>query len=218
MQIDDFYEKIYIIHWKPLVERRKYLENAIKEFDLEEKIVWVDQYETDNDISHFKNPFNINKKLIAVNMSHVYCYEDQIKNNYKNILIIEDDIDLEYINLNMFLNQCAKEFIELDGDIAFLSTCHDLKVKNPKPPKLLYYDPLYTTRCTGAYIVNIKCTEKLLSASINFDAIDIVLNKILPHLNLRILWSAVSLKQGSETGRYKSAMLEIRNPDGTYNL
>ena len=141
MKISNFYEKIYVIHWKPLKERKEYLEKIFKQLELTKLVTWVDQYETNKDVKHVKNPFNLNSKLLMVNMSHLYCYKDQLKHGYKNILILEDDVDFENLNIITYLNQSAEEFIELDGDIAFLSTCCGLNVKNIKPPQLLYYDP-----------------------------------------------------------------------------
>jgi len=216
MKIDNFYEKIYVVHWKLLKERRSYLEEQFKKFNLTERVVWVDQYADENELKFFKNPFKINLRLLAVNLSHLYCYEDQYKNKYKNILIFEDDIDFGSLNIPVYLNQAAKEFKELDGDLAFLSTCCGLKVKNFKPPQLLYYDKNYVTRCTAAYIVNLRCVEKLIVSMTNFHAIDRILNYMIPHMNIRVLWSAIPLKQGSETGKYPSSMVELRNSDGNY--
>jgi GR25 family glycosyltransferase involved in LPS biosynthesis len=217
MYLNDFYSKVYIIHYKPLKERKEYLSAKLEEFGLTEKTEWVEQFETDDSLKDISNPFNIPKKLLAVNSSHIYCYKQQLINKYNNILILEDDIDLESTNLNIYLDQAAFEFEKLDGDMAFLSTCCGLAVKNPKPPTLLYYNPNYITRCTGAYIVNLRCTEKLIAAcSTNFHAIDRVLNYMIPHMGLRILWSGLPLKQGSETGKYRSNMLDIRDKNGNY--
>ena len=218
MNLKDFYSKIYIIHYKPLTDRKNYLVSKFEEFGLTDMVEWVDQFETDDEVKKIKNPFNLPKKLLAVNAAHMYCYKNQLKNKYKNILILEDDIVFDTVNFPLFLDQCAFEFEKLDGDIAFLSSCCDLKVEKPKPPTLLYYDPSYVTRCMGAYIVNIRCAEKILTcSSVNFHGIDIVLNKLLPHINVRVLWSALYLKQGSETGAYKSNMLDIRDKDGNYS-
>ena len=218
MKLDSFYQQIYVIHWKPLKERKTYLEDIFEKHNLTKLVTWVDQYESKNDLKGVKNPFNLNKKLLMVNLSHLFCYNDQIKNKYKNILIFEDDIDFEYLDIISYLNQAAKEFQELDGDIAFLSNCCGLEVKNAKPPKLLYYHPSYVTRCCAAYIVNEKCVEKLSNSVINCHAIDRVLNAMIPLLNLRCLWSGLAIKQGSETGKYTSALIDIRDKDGNYTL
>jgi hypothetical protein len=51
---------------------------------------------------------------------------------------------------------------------------------------------------------------------INFHAIDIVFNQILPYLKIKCLWSGLELKQGSETGKYVSSFLNIRDELGNY--
>lgn len=216
MKISDFYEKIYIVHWKPLAERKKYLIEQFTKLKILDRVVWVDQYEKEKDVKNFPNPFKINIRLIAINMSHLYCYQDQLKNKYKHVLIFEDDIDFGSLNIPVYLNQAAKEFQELNGDLAFLSTCCGLKVKKPKPPQLLYYDKDYVTRCTGAYIVNLRCVEKLIASMINFHAVDRILNYIIPHMNIRVLWSAIPIRQGTETGKYASSMIELRDLNGNY--
>lgn len=216
MKITNFYEKIYVIHWKPLVKRKNYLTEEFKKLNLSDRVVWVEQYESEKDIEKYPNPFKIHPKLMAINMSHLYCYKDQLKNKYQNILILEDDIDFGSLNIPIYLNQVADEFKELDGDLAFLSTCCGLKVKKPKPPKLLYYNKNYVTRCTAAYIVNLRCVEKLIASMINFHAVDRILNYIIPHMNIRVLWTAIPIRQGTETGKYPSSMIELRDSNGNY--
>lgn len=218
MKLDDFYSKIYVIHWKPLIERKEYLISKFKEFGIIDKVEWVDQYDTEETVKNIPNPFNLKKRLIAANMSHIYCYRQQIKNKYKNILIIEDDIDFESIHIVNFFNQCAKEFVELDGDIAFLGSCCHLKVPKITPPKLLYYDPSFGSRCTGCYIVNIRSVKKILLCSeLNCHAVDRILGALIPIINIRCLWSGLALKQGSESGKYKSSVVELRDENGNYN-
>jgi len=215
--INKFYEKIYIIHWKPLKERKEYLSKKLEQLNFSHLVEWVDQYETEENLHGIKNVFKLNPRLLAVNMSHIYCYEEQIKHQYKNILILEDDIDFGELDILTYLDQVAFEFQQLDGDIAFLSTCCGLKVKKLKPPTLLYYDKNYVTRCMGAYVVNLRCAEKLIAMCTNYHAIDRVLNYSLPLINVRVLWSGLPIRQGSETGKYKSSFpLEIRDANGNY--
>lgn len=218
MNLSDFYNKIYVIHWKPLTERKKYLVSKFQEFNILDKVEWVDQYDSEKTVKNVANPFNLKKRLIAANMSHIFCYKEQIKNKYQNILIIEDDTDFENIDIVKFLNQAAKEFVELDGDIAFLGSCCGLKVPNITPPKLLYYDPSFGSRCTSCYIVNIRCAQKILLCSeLNCHAVDRILGSLIPLLNIRCLWSGLSIKQGSENGKYKSSIIELRDENGNYH-
>jgi GR25 family glycosyltransferase involved in LPS biosynthesis len=213
--LNNFYKKIYVIHWKKLKERKIYLTAKFQEFGILDRVEWVDQYDSDEDFE-YENPFGLNKKVIAVILSHLYCYKEQLKHKYNHILILEDDLDFGHLRINQFLNQAASEFVELNGDLAFLSTCCNQHVKNAKAPKLLYYDPSYVTRCTGAYIVNMRCAERLIASMVPFHGVDVVLDKMLPHLNLRCLWSSVAIRQGSETGLYKSAFEGIRDHKGDY--
>lgn len=218
MNLSNFYDKIYIIHWKPLIDRREYLISKFKQFQILDKVEWVDQYDTEDTVKDIPNPFNLKKRLIAANMSHIYCYREQIKHNYQNILILEDDIDFENIDIIKFFNQAAKEFIELDGDIAFLGSCCNLNVPKIQPPKLLYYDPAFASRCTSCYVLNIRATKKILLCSqLNCHAIDRILGVLIPLINIRCLWSGLYLKQGSENGKYKSSIIELRDRNGNYN-
>jgi GR25 family glycosyltransferase involved in LPS biosynthesis len=216
MKISSFYDKIYVIHWNVLTERKEYLLSKFKEFELDHLVEFVELYQDEKSTEKLKNPFDINKKVLAVNMSHVFCFKQQIEKQYNNILIFEDDVDFEYIHLTKYLNQVADEFVKLNGDVAFLGSCKDLKPKNITPPNILYYDPSYGSKSCNSYIVNIKCTKKLIDCIINFHAIDIIFNQIIPFLNIRCLWSGLELKQGSETGKYTSAFVNIRDEYGNY--
>lgn len=219
MHLSNFYEKIYVVHYKPLIERKSYLDSKFEELKISDRVVWVDQYETDKDVEHIENTFNINKKLLRVNASHLFCYKDQLKNNYKNVLILEDDIDFQFLNVISYLNQAAEEFIELDGDVAFLSDCCNQQPLNIEPPKLLYYHPQYATRCCAAYILNIRSTLKFLKiGSINFHAIDRMLDYLIPPIKIRCLWSGLPIRQGSETQKYKSEFTDLRDDQGNYKI
>ena len=78
MNLKDFYSKIYIIHYKPLTDRKNYLVSKFEEFGLTDMVEWVDQFETDDEVKKIKNPFNLPKKLLAVNAAHMYCYKNQL--------------------------------------------------------------------------------------------------------------------------------------------
>lgn len=39
---------------------------------------------------------------------------------------------------------------------------------------------------------------------------------VIPYLDIRCLWSGLELKQGSETGKYPSASVNIRDKFGNY--
>jgi len=216
MQLNSFYNKIYIIHYKPLTDRKEYLLNKLNQFNLSSLVEWVDQFDPK---IYSKNVFNLHNRIMAANEAHCYCYEQQLKNNYQNILILEDDVDFENLNIISYLNKAAEDFIKLDGDIAFLGTCCGLTVRNINDSQLLYYDPNYGSRSTGAYIVNIRCTLKILECSkLNCHAVDRMLGVLIPIINIRCLWAGLPLKQGSETGKYKSSIVEIRDQKGNYPL
>ena len=45
MKLVSFYNKIYVIHWKILKERKEYLLSKFKEFEISHLVEWVELYQ-----------------------------------------------------------------------------------------------------------------------------------------------------------------------------
>jgi hypothetical protein len=60
MKLVSFYNKIYVIHWKILKERKEYLLSKFKEFEISHLVEWVELYQDEKSLEKIKNPFDIN--------------------------------------------------------------------------------------------------------------------------------------------------------------
>ena len=49
-------------------------------------------------------------KLLSLILKHNYCCDEQIENNYENILVLEDDVDLFSNFTEEYFNKCMREF------------------------------------------------------------------------------------------------------------
>jgi glycosyl transferase family 25 len=201
-------DKIYIVHFEPLTERKEYLDSILPSFNIPYEY-YVSNNDTDQKIldnidTHYKYDASIlNRKLtkgeISVASSHVKIYKDILKKNYNFCLIIEDDA----IFLDNFLESLENVMIEsLEFDLIFLSSCCNLrKFKNSN--KFLYESDL--SRCVTGYIVNSKNLHKIIEYSSPIStAIDTNYNIIKNKLGLKYAWCEPPIiNQGSEN-KYKS--------------
>jgi len=215
-------DKIYVCHHKPLIERKEILYKYFKEKNID--VEWVEKYlpeEISDKYDELVGYFNIDpeakficygqysyfpnvgKKInlgeLSLYLKHLYCFEDQIKNNYENILILEDDllIPTEY-DFIKYLNNCIDEFKKIKADMMFLGSCCEIHVDwaNRKNNKYVYLIKNQLTRCTHAYVTSIEATKKILTKVYPKNMpIDFKLNEIIIVENLKVAWTEPSFSQ-----------------------
>lgn len=204
-------DKIFVCHHKPLKQRKLYLEQFFQKNSI--NVEWVEDY-LPNEIEYeYKRVVSrLDDSEISIYLKHQYCFEQQVKNNFKYILILEDDVDLPN-NFLHYLENCMNEFIsyepELDG--LMLGTCCGLISKNITNNKLVYYEDNQMTRCAHAMIFCLDASKKIVKnlRIINYP-IDHKLNSIIKSENLKIGWAEPSIKQKSENGAFQSSILHTQ--------
>ena len=198
-------EKIYIIHYKYLEDRKIYLDEKLRDIKIPYEFIISDKesdsIKLDNVDKYYKHDYTIferhlTKGEISVSISHFDVYKKILEDkNINNALIIEDDA----LFTENFLENLQEIFNELSDeyDMCFISECCNLHT-NKIDGKLTYLSK--TSRCTSGYIVNKKCL-KLIVNTIPFQyPIDWHLNYINEKLNLKYFWSEPCIiLQGSES-------------------
>jgi hypothetical protein len=204
-------DKIFVCHHKPLYERKSYLQKIFADNDID--VEWVENYLPEEIEYEYKRVVgSINDSEISIYLKQQYCFEQQVKNNFKHILILEDDVDLPN-NFNDYLNKCMGEFInyepKLDG--MMLGSCCGIETKNVSHNKMVHYENGQMTRCAHAMVFNIEASKKIIKNlnMINYP-IDHKLNWIIKKENLKIGWVEPSIKQKSEIGSFKSSIVHTQ--------
>ena len=204
-------DKIYVCHHIPLIERK----NSLQEFFVQNNIEveWVEGYLPSEIEYEYKRVVgNINDSEISLYLKHQYCFDDQIKNNFENILILEDDVDLPF-NFNEYLKKSMIEFNlhepKLDG--LMLGSCCNINFKNTVDSKLVYYQVGQLTRCCHAMVFTLTAAQKIIKIImiINYP-IDHKLNYIIKKEDLKIGWVEPSIKQKSEIGLFESSIVHTQ--------
>jgi GR25 family glycosyltransferase involved in LPS biosynthesis len=155
---------------------------------------------------------------MAIGLSHIYAY-NQIKDNYDEALIFEDDIILcdNFITIfNYYLTQLPKDY-----DMLFIGNGCNLHIQkdNLIYNKNIYKKCLYSTnwggdgftRCIDSYLVSKKCAINLcnyinnMTSKINLPT-DWWLNTIGRTIDLNIYWAEPTIvSQGSETSLFEKS-------------
>lgn len=204
----DLIDKVFIIHYEPLTDRKKYIDSIINSLGIPYEFI-INNEKTDSLINeNIVEYYTFNENILprrlglgelSVSISHLNVYKRILKENLNYSLILEDDAILcenfiDYINLL---------FEEVDDyDFIFLSSCCNLNTtKNTN--KFLYESNL--SRCATGYIVSNKKLKEVLEISPTISTpIDAHLNHIKPLINLKFAWSEPTIiTQGSE-GVYQS--------------
>jgi GR25 family glycosyltransferase involved in LPS biosynthesis len=206
------------MHYKSLVDRKKILKDFFNRHAIE--LEWVEKYSPEEVKSQYRElvgEFKIdpNAKAVCQNqytyyenagrlitvpelslyMKHKYAINQQYEKGYKHVLMLEDDVSLPE-NFIPYVNRCIKEWDAFDADLLFLGAAHNFHVKDAKPEQYVYLNKNQLTRCTHAYIVNIKCAKKILDNSypINWQW-DFKLNEIIIKEKLKVCWAEPCIYQ-----------------------
>lgn len=211
-------DKIYICHHKPLLERKEILNQYFIDNNID--VEWVESYlpeDIKDDYNNIVGQFNVDPDAkficygqydyypnvgmkikvseLSLYLKHLYCFEDQIKNNYQNVLILEDDLLIPDNFIN-YINYCISESKILGADMMFLGSCCGIETDNIQYNKNVYLNKNQLTRCTHAYTVNIEAAKKIMTKVHPKNMpIDFKLNEIIIVENLKVAWTEPSFKQ-----------------------
>jgi GR25 family glycosyltransferase involved in LPS biosynthesis len=213
-------DAVYILHHPKLIDRKKFMLNQLIELGIENEVTWVEDFgpeEIKEEYDLFVNkPIEDTNTLIeqlmgnyineyhkvsignySLCLKHKYCYQDQIKNKFDNILILEDDAVLGLDFIENF-NNAMDEFINFEKHLEFLviGGFRSWKSNAISENKNVFYEKNLKTRCTQAQVCNINFSEKALPymEKIN-NPIDFKLNEIFQLENISVAWFEPSLDQ-----------------------
>ena len=105
--------------------------------------------------------------LVGCAISHMKIYEDALKNNYKNILVLEDDVHFTDTFNEYIIN--ALEEIPNDYDILYLGYKDLYSCEAPKDSSFNYIYKPYFPLLTHAMIISNKGLKKLLNLITKID-------------------------------------------------
>jgi len=184
-------DNIFIIHWKELIDRKKYLEEKLSEYN----VTWIDIYDrnsiTNETISkvYKKNVELWNNRMhrlynhkpeyqemkiseICNSLSHLYVLDYMIDNNIDYGIVLEDDVILKsdfFQRFDSCFNDTPKDF-----DIIFFGSSFSPQIldsvgfENDKPAiEIKYGVSVYEkfrnpkTRTVDAYILKKSTCKKL---------------------------------------------------------
>lgn len=198
--------KYFCLHHPPLIERKKLLEQKFLELKID--VNWVT----------FFNPTEISVNLVETILSpqeislykkHRWCIEQQIKFQYENIVIFEDDVILP-LDFVSFFEKCMQEFKELEGDAMFLGICCNIMPKNIIKNKYVYHSPEHGSRCAHCYVINLKAAECIYKNTENMnEPWDWKLGNCLQLNNLKSCYTWPAIYQATEQRLLPSSLRNI---------
>lgn len=224
-------DRIMICHHAPLTERKRTLSAQLDRLGIE--VDWMERYLPDeirNDYEkltadwavfekmHITQPYqsyeNAGKKLtmseLSLYLKHLACLRAQVENNWRNLLILEDDITI-YDKIVAFLKSNMDEFTNpaefgFPPDMLMLGTAFNFRAKRIRRGKFIHFEPDQRTRCAHAIIYNLGCVPKILERAVHINMPwDFKLNEIIQVENLKVAWSEPGIPQSTA---YQSSVLK----------
>lgn len=183
-------DKVYIVHYKPLIERKKHIlqcleRNQITNFE------FVDEFDRDHTPLEVKQTYYkgsiLNDPQICITISHFEIYKRILANGYERCLILEDDAVLCDNFASMLQEYCKR--LPSGFEIGFLNDGCNLHIpKEQIQPTQVWYKKQATRTCCS-YILTKQCCEKLLRHGIPFqEPIDFELNRLLVKHDIESYW------------------------------
>jgi GR25 family glycosyltransferase involved in LPS biosynthesis len=216
-------EKIYVAHYTPLIERKKFLSEQLSKHSM--VVQWVEEEPKDNNLKSkydFSNSWDeklselklkekhekriLKKSEISLAYKHIKIYEDIVKNNIKTALILEDDVVLD----NEFIKKFNLSFhmTPRDWDFIFIGSGCNLRVDQNKIKNgvVAYLKEHPASKCTDSYVIKGLAAEKILNTILPFTfAIDFELNYQMFKHDMKVYWWEPSIvSQGSQCGIFRS--------------
>jgi len=210
--------KIFIVHYKKLVDRKKYLNLALQYFADKNKLEFVEDYDRDfikdYDTMYYKNEFLWNDRVknlykeepkyrdlkfseICNSLSHLEAMKRILKQDLDNAIILEDDVIIndDFLNkINIFKKEMGNQFKKYD--LGFFGTSFSMNIlddanlsESIKVDTNTYIKIPGKTRCVDGYLITKDAAKKILD---NIKEIvlpfDFELNYFLKKLNMNIYW------------------------------
>jgi GR25 family glycosyltransferase involved in LPS biosynthesis len=177
--INKIVDKIYVINMDKDINRMKILDKKMKKLGLEYKrIPGVDGKKK---YSKYKNKTKLRPGQLGCLLSHINVIKDAIKNNYNNILVLEDDI-VFHKNFHMEFVKKYKKLIKREKkfDLIYLG-CSQSMGGNGKWNNTLMEDEYYInyeTDGTFGMLINKNIFLKIIEVNKNMEIpIDTSLSK-----------------------------------------
>jgi hypothetical protein len=220
-------DKIFVIHYKPLVERKKYLDEVLPlleipyeystRFDRESPeihdIKFIDLSESNREKRNVYYEQYIARISEGVTrdswranlLEHYHIFKDFVANDdLQNILIFEDDVIFN-ADLKDALNLYCQLLPE-DYDTLFIGSGCGLKLPF-ETSDIIAKHPKFHSKCGDSYIVSKKAAKKIVEHCLPlYCNWDWELNYQQSMHQMNVYWVVNPLvKQGSECGYYNSS-------------
>jgi len=221
-----FVEKIFLVHYEPLRDRKIVMEKQLELNGL--RCEWVTSEPTGDDVASFYeenreqwykktkclNYFHeeksrkLRKAEISVAYKHLKVYKKILEEKIQSCLVLEDDS----IFIENFVNEFNINFMKTpkDWDFIFIGNGCGLRIPSHlrESGKTCYPKEHPATKCLDSYIINHNSAEKILNTMIRLNLpIDFELNYQMFVNNMKVYWwDPPIVFQGSQNGTYKSGV------------
>ena len=204
MELTNKIEKIFIIHYKPLLERKQYLINYFINNNIT-NYEFRDLYQRENLSKEIKDKYfkldNLNPAQICITIEHIETYRQIIndnKNTNKWYLILEDDA----IFCDNFIDKINEYLKVIPDDAEYLDICDYFQIDSNNMWVLKDF-----TRTNCSYLINKNTCEKIIKTIIPFEkAIDHELNRQFQIHDIKCYWSNLSF---IHHGAYESSYTQF---------
>jgi glycosyl transferase family 25 len=142
----DNIDKVIYINLGRRTDRRTHIEHVLAEYD-----IVAERFEA---IEHANG-------LYGCGMSHLAVLKMARDNSWKNVLILEDDIQFE-LSSHQFNESIRRFFSEEEGPGTFDVCMLDINLQRSEPVKQDWLERVLYAHCAGAYIVQSHYYQKLI--------------------------------------------------------
>jgi glycosyl transferase family 25 len=170
--MNNYVDNVYLINMDKDIDRLKIVTKECDKVNIKfERFPGIKVSDVSQNILDKYIPIEIQKYgpngMIGCGLSHLFIWQDAIKKNYKNILVLEDDVYFTD-DFNEYLDNVMEE-LPKDYDILYLGYKDYFRCEPPKNGKFNYIYTPYYPLLTHAMIISNKGLKKLIKIIIKID-------------------------------------------------
>ena len=179
--MNNYVDNVYLINMDKDIDRLKEVTKECDKVNIKfERFPGIKVSDLSQNILNKYVPEEIQKygtdSMIGCGLSHLFIWQDAIKKNYKNILVLEDDVQFTY-DFNKYLTNIMKElpenydilYLGYLGNVGILCGYVETLYRKPSDSRFNYIHKPISPLGTHAMIISNKGLKKLLNLIIKID-------------------------------------------------
>lgn len=158
-------DAVYVLHYPPLVDRKRAADAELERVGLAAATYFMTSLNKEDLTSDIRDCLVNSQKqsggVDSLSIKHLWAYYHTLKNKYKHVLVMEDDMHFETANVIESLQELVRS-VPADYTTVHISGCLGFHALDPPKFGSHLHGPGQASRCTSGYVISEKGAKQML--------------------------------------------------------